>query len=190
MVKIPLSHCRGHRFIGNLVEELRSRMPHRTAKKKKKKRPKGRYRVCPKGDAVVQETGLLWAITAIESTFSHFPFSSWKLMGFLLGCLEDSGINSVHLAVPEWVNPLWQLWAFTVQTCTNFGTNYTTSSGSPNNSTLSRPQKIHLWGFPGGISGKEPSCQCTRLKRCRLDPWVGKIPWRRAWQPTPVFLPG
>jgi len=27
-------------------------------------------------------------------------------------------------------------------------------------------------------------------KRRRLDPWVGKIPWRRAWQPPPVFLPG
>ena len=26
--------------------------------------------------------------------------------------------------------------------------------------------------------------------RRRLDPWVGKIPWRRAGQPTPVFLPG
>ena len=25
---------------------------------------------------------------------------------------------------------------------------------------------------------------------CRFDPWVGKIPWRRAWQPNPVFLPG
>ena len=24
----------------------------------------------------------------------------------------------------------------------------------------------------------------------RFDPWVGKIPWRRAWQPTPVYLPG
>ena len=24
----------------------------------------------------------------------------------------------------------------------------------------------------------------------RFDPWVGKIPWRRAWQPTPVSLPG
>ena len=24
----------------------------------------------------------------------------------------------------------------------------------------------------------------------RFDPWVGKIPWKRAWQPTPVFLPG
>ena len=27
-------------------------------------------------------------------------------------------------------------------------------------------------------------------KRCSFDPWVGKIPWRRKWQPTPVFLPG
>ena len=45
-------------------------------------------------------------------------------------------------------------------------------------------------GFPGGTSGKEPACQCRRHKRCGFDPWVRKIPWRRAWQPTPVFLPG
>ena len=45
-------------------------------------------------------------------------------------------------------------------------------------------------GFPGGASGKEPACQCRRHKRSGFDPWVGKIPWRRAWQPTPVFLPG
>ena len=45
-------------------------------------------------------------------------------------------------------------------------------------------------GFPGGASGKEPTCQWRRHKRCRVDPWVGKILWRRAWQPTPVFLPG
>ena len=25
--------------------------------------------------------------------------------------------------------------------------------------------------------------------RCGFDPWVGKIPWRRVWQPTPLFLP-
>ena len=24
----------------------------------------------------------------------------------------------------------------------------------------------------------------------RFDPWVGKMPWRKAWEPTPVFLPG
>ena len=31
---------------------------------------------------------------------------------------------------------------------------------------------------------------CPQCKRCRFDPWVGKIPWRRRWQPTPVSLPG
>ena len=45
-------------------------------------------------------------------------------------------------------------------------------------------------GFPGGASGKEPACWCRRHQRCRLDLWVGKIPWRRAWQPTLIFLPG
>ena len=39
-------------------------------------------------------------------------------------------------------------------------------------------------------SGKEPICQCKRLKRPRFDPWVRKSPWKRAWQPTPVFLLG
>ena len=37
--------------------------------------------------------------------------------------------------------------------------------------------------FPTDSSGKEPACQCRRPKRCRFDPWVGKIPWRRKWQP-------
>ena len=47
-----------------------------------------------------------------------------------------------------------------------------------------------MLGFPGGASGKESACQCRRRKRCGLDPWVGKIPWRRKWQATPIFLPG
>ena len=46
------------------------------------------------------------------------------------------------------------------------------------------------WNFPGGASGKEPASHCRRCKRCGFDPWVGKIPWRRERQPTPVFLPG
>ena len=29
-----------------------------------------------------------------------------------------------------------------------------------------------------------------QCKKCRFNPWDGKIPWRRAWQPTPVLLPG
>ena len=49
------------------------------------------------------------------------------------------------------------------------------------------PRKV---GFPGGSSGKESACQLRRRKRCGFNPWVRKIPWRRKWQPTPVFLPG
>ena len=44
-------------------------------------------------------------------------------------------------------------------------------------------------GVPGGARGKEHTCQCRRHKRLWFESWVGKIPWRRAWQPTPVFLP-
>ena len=43
---------------------------------------------------------------------------------------------------------------------------------------------------PGHASGKVPSCQCRRHRGLRFDSWVGKIPWRRKWQPTPGFFPG
>ena len=43
--------------------------------------------------------------------------------------------------------------------------------------------------LPSGSSGKSLSCQCKRLKRLGFNPWVGKILWRMAWQPTPVLLP-
>ena len=42
-------------------------------------------------------------------------------------------------------------------------------------------------GFPGGSDGKE---FCLQFRRHEFDPWIRKIPWRKAWQPTPVFLPG
>ena len=42
-------------------------------------------------------------------------------------------------------------------------------------------------GFSGGVSGKEPTCQ---YRRHGLDPWMQKSPWKRACQPTPVFLQG
>ena len=42
----------------------------------------------------------------------------------------------------------------------------------------------YLCSFP---YGKESACQC---RRSEFDTWVGKIPWKRKRQPTPVFLPG
>ena len=57
------------------------------------------------------------------------------------------------------------------------------------------PLSMFVWlfihsSFDGhlGCFYKEPSCQCRRHKRQELDPWVRKIPWRRARQPTPIFL--
>ena len=48
---------------------------------------------------------------------------------------------------------------------------------------------IALGNVPGGTSGKEPTCQCRRCKRCWFHLWVGKIPWRRAWQPLQYSFP-
>ena len=48
-----------------------------------------------------------------------------------------------------------------------------------------------LWDeIPRWLSGKESACQRRRCRRRGFDPSVRKISWRRAWQPTPVFLPG
>ena len=44
--------------------------------------------------------------------------------------------------------------------------------------------------LPRWRNGKESAYQCRRHRRCRFDPWVRKILWRRKWQTTPVFLSG
>ena len=45
-------------------------------------------------------------------------------------------------------------------------------------------------GLPTWLSSKESTYQSRKCKRHGFDPWVRKIPWRRKWQPTTVFLPG
>ena len=63
------------------------------------------------------------------------------------------------------------------------------SSGWTRNTEAQKPsrggQERHV--LPIWLRSKEFACQCSRH---RLDPWIGKIPWRRKWQPTAVFLPG
>ena len=48
------------------------------------------------------------------------------------------------------------------------------------------------WSFPGGSVVKAPPANTggTVSQSGQFSPWVGKIPWRRKWQPTPIFLPG
>ena len=47
---------------------------------------------------------------------------------------------------------------------------------------------LHINGFPGAQTVK--NLPAILLGRPGFDPYVGKIPWRREWPPTPVFLPG
>ena len=65
-------------------------------------------------------------------------------------------------------------------------------------SNCSKPLWLHLtsvtsfkapslnMGFPGSSVGKESACNAE----ANFNPWFGKIPWRREWLPTPIFLPG
>ena len=76
---------------------------------------------------------------------------------------------------------------------------YSSDSGSgiPTTEQLKINQILEIYTIPicfflffFGASGKEPICKCRRHKKTGFSPWGGKIPWRRAWQPTPLFLPG
>ena len=50
--------------------------------------------------------------------------------------------------------------------------------------------QLYWRGFPGGSVLKNISAMQGTCRRLKFDPWVTKIPWMRAWQLTPVFLPG
>ena len=49
---------------------------------------------------------------------------------------------------------------------------------------------VFRWGFPDGANGKGPPTNAGDVRDMGLVPWVRKIPWRGARQPTAVFLPG
>ena len=66
--------------------------------------------------------------------------------------------------------------------CIPQGSQLQTRESIANNNSSSSNSVLPWW-----FSGKASACQCRRLG---FYPWVGKMPWRRAWQPTLVFLPG
>ena len=51
------------------------------------------------------------------------------------------------------------------------------------------PPPLFEKGLPKWLSGKESTCECRSCRRRRFDLWVRRIPWRKKWEPTPVFLP-
>ena len=67
---------------------------------------------------------------------------------------------------------------------------------TPGNSEMGRPSELSgiAWGLSTPIWTNSWWLRwlriCLQCRRLRFNPWIGKIPWRREWQPTPVFLPG
>ena len=97
----------------------------------------------------------------------------------------------------DWLtNTFWDTFGFWNSSVMGFTKliNYFSQESPVHSFCLSTTVSLHIYkgcmGFPGGARGKEPTCQCRRPKRRGFTPWVRKILWRRAWQPTPVFLPG
>ena len=99
--------------------------------------------------------------------FCILTFCPWH---FSLPNLVD---NSHILYRDHLVSRLWKVSSMKARILVSFYT-YVTQLG------------LTQLGLPRWLSGKESTCQC----RCRFNPWVGKISWRRKWQSTPVFLPG
>ena len=84
------------------------------------------------------------------------------------------------------------LWTVACQAPLSMGFSRQDQSGLPykmQNSTefLRHTVSRLVFSLPWWLSGKESAC---KLRRYGFNPWVRKIPWRRKWQPTPVFLPG
>ena len=113
-----------------------------------------------------------------------------------LDCLSSPPGSSVHgilqARILEWVAILFSRGVFPTQ-----GTWVSCIAGRFFNVWATREAKhpgnneyipgTHVMGFPGGASGKEPACQGRIHKRCRFDPGIRKIHWRRACNPLQYF---
>ena len=112
--------------------------------------------------------------------------------------LQYSGlVNSmdciVHGVTKSWID--WAIFTFIsrlkARDSMDRKAQWATAHWDTKSQTWLRMSDKHIvLGFPGGTGDKEPACQCRRHKWCGSDSWIRKIPWRKAWQPNLVFLPG
>ena len=103
----------------------------------------------------------------VTPTITHYYFNMYTLDQFSYLSKESVSLSS------SWVNP-----------SSSHQTHYMHIRGLYEHSSL--PMRFR--GLPRCCSGKVSTFQCRRRRGRGLDPWVRKIPLRRAWQPPPVFL--
>ena len=148
-----------------------------------------------------------------QTRLRDWPELNWWLL-LPTGACPSQGhwIQLFWKAVGLWFVPFWGtpsvipdlLWTYRVKGCPNlkapmlvlYSAQYLESQGlwcsvfhwRGSLSSHFRASQKGL-GLPRWFSGKEYTCQCRGHRRHRFDPWVGKIPCRRKWQPNPVVLP-
>ena len=106
------------------------------------------------------------------------PPATWETWVWSLGWEDplEKG-KATHSSILAWRIP-WTPW--TVQ-----------SMGSQSRTWLSLSHGNSLfWTSLMAQGSPDGKSLCQQCRRPYLDPWIGKIPWRRKWQPTPVLLPG
>ena len=137
------------------------------------------------------------SVTPFSSCLQSFPASgSFPMTQFFTAGGQSIGVSasaSVLLVnIQDWFPLGWIVWSPCSPRDSQESSLTPQSESRQENLKLSSLLSFLLfsWVFPGDASNKEPDCHCRRNKWCRFSPWVGKIPRRREWQSTPVFLPG
>ena len=130
----------------------------------------------------------------------NFIRKLWWIMGILLLYVDRSGwMLSTVIGKNIYLQGLYKIFILILECLLELIRNWSEPYGTSVNLFILLSSLVHLGymqihviqfplvilGFPGGSDGKD-----GKWGRPRFDPWVGKIPWRRKWQPTPVFLPG
>ena len=147
------------------------------------------------------DTGRLWFMY-VSCWVTTPQGEGWRLSPVLLSAETCSGLCVQHTAM-GWYHGLmgqtvsWTAWGIPREHSKYWGWKKVTRTWQERDWDCERKLQIldsrvrQMCGnlaSPGGASGKEPACQYRRHKRRRFDSWA--ISWRRAQQPTPVFLPG
>ena len=129
-----------------------------------------------------EEPGGLQSMGSLRVMISHKSLTTERLhFHFSLSCIGEGNGNPLQCSCLENPRDRGAWWA---------AVSGVAQSQTRLKRLSSSSSKVYNWGLPCSTTDKEPACQSKRHTRLGFNPWVRKNPWKRAWQPTPVLLPG
>ena len=132
---------------------------------------------------------MLWSLARIvkQTLKPSFPQSLWAMRLWSNDRLALGVVSCLSL-ISEASHPWYFKYSSNLFSLSSSGRNYTCNSLVWEFSL--KYLKFRAFLLAQWLKKKKRKKISLQYSRHRLDPWVGKIPWRRKWQPTPVFLPG